>query len=79
MLQIVIIMLKCGSCVVRWVDIDTLHLSGRFLFQCFEGEEVISVNQHIFGVRISIILGWIMKKNAWFYCGFFSFSYPCKF
>ncbi len=45
--QTIIIMRKCCPCVVRWIDIDTLYLSRKLLFQCLEGEEIVSKDKAV--------------------------------
>ena len=47
MLQTIIVLFKRGARVIRWIDKDTLDLTREFLFECFEGEEVITKNEAI--------------------------------
>ena len=56
MFQIVIVLFKGGTRVIRRVDINALDLSGELLFQRFQRKKVVAVNQHIDGVRVAVIL-----------------------
>jgi hypothetical protein len=43
----VIVMLESTAGVVGRINVDTLYLAGKFLFQGFEGEEVIAEDEAI--------------------------------
>ena len=51
MFQIVIIMLKGTSGVVRRVYVDAFDFAHVFFFEGFQGKQIVSVNKHIFCVR----------------------------
>jgi hypothetical protein len=76
MLKIVVVMFKCGSGVIGRVDIDTLHPSGELLLQRFEGEQVVSVDEHIVGGGVSVVFRGITQKYARLYRRFLPFANP---
>lgn len=50
----IIIIFKCTSCIVRWIDIDTLDFPRKILLQRLKCNQIVSVNQHILAVRITV-------------------------
>jgi hypothetical protein len=48
MFYTVIVMFKGAAGVVGRIYVDTFYLAGKFLFQGFEGKEVIAENEAVF-------------------------------
>ena len=57
MFQIIIVMLKCRTGIIRRIYVDALHLSGVFALQCFQRQQVVPVNQHVLGIRVRSRVG----------------------
>ena len=74
MFKIIVILFKGASCIIRRINIDAFYSPCKLLFKSFEGKQIVAVNQHISGVRVSIILGSVVQENARFYLRIFSFS-----
>jgi hypothetical protein len=75
----VVIMLKCLPCIERRVNVDALYFAGEILFECFEGEEVVAVDEHIFcGVSADAVFG-VVEEDAGFELRFVSFANPGEF
>ena len=55
--QIIIVMLKSRTYVVRRINIDALHLSGVFLLQRLQRQQVIPVDEHILRIRVARRIG----------------------
>ena len=86
-------MLKSLSCVKRRVNVDALYLSSVFLFEGFEGEEVVAVDENILVgggrfKRISVLssrgqntdsLGGVFNQNARLQFGVVAFANPGQF
>ncbi|MDN3636405.1 hypothetical protein QWY85_17195 [Neolewinella lacunae] len=49
------------------------------MFECFEGEEVIAVDEHIFGVGFAVGFIGVFDEESGFEFGFFSFADPGEF
>ena len=79
MLHPIIIMLKGIPRIIRRVNINTLHLPGIFLFECFECQEVIAVDEHILAIGVAVAFVGIFEEDAGFELGFVAFSYPGEF
>src|SRR3989344_3348436 len=54
----------CAS-VVRGINEDTLHLSGVGRQKCFQGDQVVSVNDEV------IVQRWFFARSLALYCGQF--------
>lgn len=53
MLQIVVIMFKCALCVIRRININTLHLPRIIRQQRLQRLQVVALDQHVFRVRVA--------------------------
>jgi hypothetical protein len=83
MFYAVIVMFKGAAGVVRWVYVDTFYLAGKFLFQGFEGKEVITEDQAVvedvffagtvWGV---VAFGRVFQQDAGFEAGTVFFADP---
>jgi hypothetical protein len=72
----IIVMLKGAASIVGRVDVDALYLAGKFLFQGFEGQEVIAEDEAViedvffagavFGV---VAFGGVFQQDAGFEAG----------
>jgi hypothetical protein len=72
----VIVMLKGAAGVVGRVYVDTFYFAGKFLFQGFEGQEVVAEDEAViedvfftgavFGVAA---FGGVLQQNAWLQAG----------
>jgi hypothetical protein len=79
----VIVMFKCAAGVVGRVYVDTFYLAGKFLFQSFEGKEVVPKNEAVvedvffagtvWGV---IAFGGVFQQDARFEAGAVFFADP---
>ena len=47
MLQAILIVIKCLSCIEWGVDINALYFPRVFLLQCLEPKEIISSDEHV--------------------------------
>jgi hypothetical protein len=47
MFQAIIIMFKGAAGVVGRVDVDAFYLAGKFLFQGFEGKEIVAEDKAV--------------------------------
>lgn len=54
MLQIVIIMLKCGASIIRRIYVYTLYSSDKVFFESAKREKIVAVNKHIARPRFPI-------------------------
>jgi hypothetical protein len=79
----VIVMLKGAAGVIGWVYVDTFYLAGKFLFQGFEGEEVVTedetVVEDIFfaGTMLGMVaFGGVFQKDTGFEAGAVFFADP---
>ena len=65
MFQIIIIVFKCSSRIVGWIDIDTLHLAfvpGQQGFQCLQ---IVAVDNHVFtAIVLGVLSGFIIAVLA---------------
>ena len=71
MLYPVIVMLKRRAGIVRRIDVDALHLSGEFLFQSLEAQEVVPMDQDVVedvlvrdAVRGMVRLARVLNQNT---------------
>jgi hypothetical protein len=76
MFYAVIVMFKGASGVVGRVYVDTFYLAGKFLFQGFEGKEVVAENkavvENIFfaGTALGVVaFGGVFQEDAGFEAG----------
>jgi hypothetical protein len=79
----VIIMFKCAAGVVGRIYVNAFYLSGKFLFQGFEGEEVIAEDKAVvkdvfpagavFGV---VAFGRVFQQDTGFETGAVFFADP---
>jgi len=53
MLDSVVIVLKCASGVVRWVNVYALHLAGVLVFEGLEGQQVVAEDELV----VELVLG----------------------
>ena len=81
MLQIIIIMLKRRTGIVRRIDIDTLYLSGKFALQRFQCQQIIPMDQHILRIRIGGSVGKlrILNQQTRLDPNRLVFTVPCQF
>ena len=81
MFQIVIVMLKCRTGIIRRIYIDALNLSGVFAFQRFQRQQVIPVNQHILAARVRsrVGQGGIFNQQTRFYTDQLILAVPGQF
>ena len=63
MLDVIIVLLKGASCIVRWINIDALHLPGVLALQRFQRQQIIPVDKHICCVGISGSVGQLWPLN----------------
>ena len=54
MFQIIIVMLKSITCIIRGINIDTLDCTLKVFFECAECEKVVAVDEHIAWPRFPI-------------------------
>ena len=47
MLNAIIVVLKCTSCVVWRTDVNTLQLPGVFLFERLEAKQIVPPDEHV--------------------------------
>ncbi|GHV74635.1 hypothetical protein AGMMS49940_19370 [Spirochaetia bacterium] len=47
MFYAIVIMFKCATSIVGRVYVDTFYFAGKFLFQGFEGEEVVAEDEAV--------------------------------
>ena len=64
-------MLKRRAGIVRRIDVDALHLSGEFLFQSLEAQEVVPMDQDVVedvlvrdAVRGMVRLARVLNQNT---------------
>jgi hypothetical protein len=76
-------MLKGTTGIVRRVNVDTFYLFGKFLFQGFEGKEVVAEDEMVvedvfitvsmFGM---VTFGGVFQQDSGFQPGAVFFAYP---
>ncbi len=64
MLKIVIVMFPGGVRIVGWVDKYTLHPTGINRQETFEGIQVVTLDQEVFGDGIAVAEGWDRDQGA---------------
>src|SRR5262245_50973719 len=86
MLNTIVVVFKRATCIVRWVDEDTLNLAGEFLFEGFKGKKVVAEDEAVIeqvavshAVRRVIGLLWILEQDARLQPGPVLFPDPSKF
>src|SRR5687768_5192773 len=86
MLYTIIIVIKRLTSVERRVNVNTLYFPGKFLFERFQREEVVTINEAIIeNVVIShALLGMIrllnvFQQDPWLQLGSISFTNPRQF
>jgi hypothetical protein len=69
-------MFKSAAGIVGWVNVNTFHLTGKFLFQSFEGKEVVAKNEVIIedvffagAVFGMVAFSGIFQQDTWFQPG----------
>jgi hypothetical protein len=83
MFYAVIIMFKGAAGIVRRVYVDTFYLAGKFLFQGFEGQEVVAEDEAVVedvvfaGTVLGVIaFGRVFQQDAGFEAGAVFFADP---
>jgi hypothetical protein len=86
MFNTIVIMCKRCASVVRRVDIDALNLAGKFLFERFEGKEIVAKDETIVedvvvgdSMRSVVRLLRIFRQNARLQLGPVLFANPGEF
>ena len=51
MLKPIIIMFKCCTCIIWWININTFHFARKFLLQSFKRKQVVTKNQSVVKCR----------------------------
>src|SRR5712691_583039 len=71
MFQTVFVVLKRGTCIIWWVNINALNLPSEFLFQRLQRQQVVPVDQYVVEnvllthpVRRMVRLLWVFDKNS---------------
>ncbi len=54
MFNIIIVMLKSTTCIVRRVNVNTFYLPSEILFESAEREKIVTMNEHIARPRFPI-------------------------
>ena len=47
MLNPIVVMVKCLSCIKGRIYVNTLYFSGVFTFECLKRKKVVTMNQHV--------------------------------
>jgi hypothetical protein len=83
MLQTVIVILKTAAGVVGRVYVDTIYFAGKFLFQGFEGKEVVAKDEAVVedvlfaGTMPGVIAsGGVFQEDTGFEAGAVFLAYP---
>jgi hypothetical protein len=83
MFYAVVVMLKGATGIVGRVYVDTFYFAGEFLFQGFEGEEVVAEDEAVVedvvfaGAVLGVItFGGILQQDAGFEVGAVFFADP---
>ena len=64
MFKPIVIMLKSRTSVIWWVNIDAFHFPRILLFQCFQRKQVVTVNEHIATLGVTVTVFWVFNQNA---------------
>ena len=79
MFDSVIVVLERASRVVGWIDVYAFDLARIILFQGLERQQVVAVDQQVFGILGAVALGCIFKEYAGFQAGLLVFADPGEF
>ena len=85
MFQAVIVIFKRLSCVIGWVNKHAFHFARKFLFEGFQGKQVVAVDEAV--IKFSILAAGsgvvaffgVFQKDARFQLGAFVLAYPGEF
>jgi hypothetical protein len=79
----VVVMLKSTAGIVGRVDVDAFYFAGKFLFQGFEGQEVVAEDEaivkHVFStdaVLGMVAFGGVFQEDTGFEAGVVFFADP---
>jgi hypothetical protein len=80
----VIIMFKCAAGVVGRIYVNAFYLSGKFLFQGFEGKKVVAENKAVVkdvffaGAMLGVVaFGGVFQQDTGFEAGAVILADPC--
>jgi hypothetical protein len=84
MFYAIIVMFKGTAGIVRRVYVDTFYFAGKFLFQGFEGQEVVAKDEAVVedvffagAVLGMVTFGGVLQQDAGFEAGAAFFADPC--
>jgi hypothetical protein len=84
MFYAVIVMFKGAAGIVGRVYVDTFYLAGKFLFQGFEGQEVVAEDEAVVedvflaGAVLGVVTsGGVFQQDAGFEAGAVFLADPC--
>ena len=79
MFEGVIIMLECVPRIVWRINVDAFDSAGEFLFEGFEGEEVVAVDEHVLAMGVAVGLFRVFDEDARFQNGMHILADPGQF
>ena len=87
MFQPVVVMGEGTAGVVRRIDKHTFHFARKFLFEGFQGKQVVAVDEAVIKFKFSIFAAGsgviallrVFQKDARFQLGALVFTYPGEF